>query len=639
MILAIQDVTCGRSPEFINQFHPLSTCHLFSFAISITFEASMFTLTRQIALRRVYSPHLVASLGQRHAGHYAPSRRFSFSSLGGTLALVGAGLSTAFFVERTVHADFPPAQKIIDSRNSDANNATPLSSLVRAYIVYTMCSFPPLVDAAPKLLEVLTSIPVIRNITETFVRVTFFDQFVGGETAQGTLPLLHSFREANKGVLFAYSIEVDANEANASNSPSKKKRQPIHKRCVDEMIRSVDVAADFEDSIVGRHTHDGRRTWVAIKMTALLPDAQSLIALSSHILATRPQAEPSIPFPGCSYPTDLNILDTDSSSRFLNDKDIVSLRELHSDLRRICLRARERGVKLIIDAEYSWYQPAIDAMQLALMREFNKVVSQNDESRPAVQPLIYGTFQAYLRRTPLHLAQSYRDAQANNYKLGVKLVRGAYHPHEVLAHEAVRLHGQHSLSISPDELPPVWTTKSETDRCYDECVKLLVGWVKEDLRRSTSTTSTSLGISIASWFGKKDKLKQSDYPNIGVLFGTHNWSSVKLILNELVTNGLAATENLGNQEEEPTLRLDDEVTERVTLGQLYGMSDELTSYIVRRTHSNSPMVIKYVPYGTLSETIPYLSRRAIENKSVLGDGHASEERARAGREIRTRIFG
>ncbi|KAJ3739841.1 hypothetical protein DFH05DRAFT_1513005, partial [Lentinula detonsa] len=72
----------------------------------------------------------------------------------------------------------------------------------------------------------------------------------------------------------------------------------------------------------------------------------------SHILATRPQVEPSIPFPGCPYPTDLNILDTESSSKFLNDKDIVSLRELHSDLRRICLRARERGVKLIIDAEY-----------------------------------------------------------------------------------------------------------------------------------------------------------------------------------------------------------------------------------------------------------------------------------------------
>ncbi|KAJ3866300.1 hypothetical protein EV359DRAFT_36935, partial [Lentinula novae-zelandiae] len=111
-----------------------------------------------------------------------------------------------------------------------------------------MCSFPTLVDAAPKLLKVLMGIPVVRNITETFVRVTFFDQFVGGDTAQGTLPLLSSFRAANKGVLFSYSIEVDENEATASNTSS------------------IDVAADFEDSIVGQHARSGRRTWVAIKL-------------------------------------------------------------------------------------------------------------------------------------------------------------------------------------------------------------------------------------------------------------------------------------------------------------------------------------------------------------------------------------
>ncbi|KAJ3763893.1 FAD-linked oxidoreductase [Lentinula raphanica] len=581
----------------------------------------MFTFTRQLALRRAYSFNVVAR-GQRHASYHArPRRSLRFAYLGGILAIAGAGVSAAFSLERTIQSDsnlpFVPQQ----SRDQQSSQTTSLRTLVRAYIVYSMCSFPTLIDAAPKLLNTLMGIPIVRNITETFVRVTFFDQFVGGDTAQGSLPLLYSFRAANKGVLFAYSIEVDENEA-TSNSSSKKKGQPVYKRCVDEMIRAIDVAADFEDHIVGKDTHNGRRTWVAIKMTALLPDAQALIALSSHILATRPQLEPSIPFPGCPHPTDLDIFSSQSTSKSLHTNDVASLRELYSDLRRICLRAQERGVKLIIDAEYSWYQPAIDAMQLALMREFNKSATENVGSRPSVQPLIYGTFQAYLRRraacsTPLHLAQSYHDAQLHNYSLGVKLVRGAYHPHEVLAHEAAKLQGQHSLSISPDVLPPVWTTKEETDRCYDDCVKLLVGWVKES---------------------NQSKSKHEDLPRIGVLFGTHNWSSVRLILSELHTNGLAEDQRVGN-EGEPVLKLDDEVTERVTLGQLYGMSDELTDYIVHRTRSNSPMVIKYVPYGSLLETMPYLSRRAIENKSVLGDGHAAEERRRAGREIWARVFG
>ena len=51
-----------------------------------------------------------------------------------------------------------------------------LASFVRAYTVYTICSVPALVDASPRLLSFLTSIPGIKQITEAFVRVTFFNQ-------------------------------------------------------------------------------------------------------------------------------------------------------------------------------------------------------------------------------------------------------------------------------------------------------------------------------------------------------------------------------------------------------------------------------------------------------------------------------
>lgn len=37
--------------------------------------------------------------------------------------------------------------------------------------------------------------------------------------------------------------------------------------------------------------------------------------------------------------------------------------------------------------------------------------------------------------------------------------------------------------------------------------------------------------------------------------------------------------------------------------------------------------------------MPYLSRRAIENKSVLGSGGAAEERRRALSEIKKQILG
>jgi len=41
-----------------------------------------------------------------------------------------------------------------------------------------------------------------------------------------------------------------------------------------------------------------------------------------------------------------------------------------------------------------------------------------------------GTYQAYLRRLPEHLDHAIKHAEENNYVLGVKLVRGAYHLQE-----------------------------------------------------------------------------------------------------------------------------------------------------------------------------------------------------------------
>jgi proline dehydrogenase len=84
------------------------------------------------------------------------------------------------------------------------------------------------------------------------------------------------------------------------------------------------------------------------------------------------------------------------------------------------------------------------------------------------------------------------------------------------------------------------------------------------------------------------------------------------------------------------------------------MSDTLTDRLATSVKTRAPFVMKYVPYGALSEVkharatcpqaidlfltlsrispyqvMPYLSRRATENKSVLGHGHAAEERKRA----------
>ncbi|KAJ7139227.1 FAD-linked oxidoreductase-like protein [Mycena epipterygia] len=546
-----------------------------------------------IRLSRTHGVRYASSTPPRTAGR----RRLALASGGITLGL-------ATLLNSKVHADAAtavaiPATQRGKSIPDDEAARSSFGTLVRTYVVYTMCSIPTLVDNAPWLLDTLTSIPGVRWITEAIVRVTFFDQFVGGDSAAETLPLLRTLRSANTGTLFAYSVEVDEAEAMAA-SGSGSSHKSANKAIVEEMVRCIDVAADFEDGLGAKQT--GRRTWVAVKITALLPDASALIRLSSHILSTRPPTSaPHVVFPGNPTSSDLDALYTPKAPKgSLSPADLTMLRELHADLETICARAQARGVRIIIDAEYSWYQPALDALTFALMRRFNAL------STPGTQPLVYATFQAYLRRTPAHLAHALRDAQKYRFALGVKLVRGAYHTHETAAHG-----GHTALSISPDAVSPVWENKADTDATYDACAGMLLDAVAADAARAGG--------------GRPQ--------GVGVLFGTHNWASCGKILAGLAARGLA----------EPTadgrLRVAERVGERVTFGQLYGMCDDLTQHLANQTEASAPMVIKYVPYGVLSEVMPYLSRRAIENKSVLGGGAAQAERDRAWNLLWSRVFG
>ena len=179
---------------------------------------------------------------------------------------------------------------------------------------------------------------------------------------------------------------------------------------------------------------------------------------------------------------------------------------------------------------------------------------------------------------PEYLEQSLIDAKAGNYALGVKLVRGAYHVQENAVYEkhfeAQKKAGGDSGKgkvvtpsknyFSEEPNPPVWSTKAETDLCYNTCVKMLIGSVAQDV----------------GFVGKDRSVKSSSGvrpPHVGILFGTHNSASCDLVLDSLVKYGLAKVESNGGRD---VIHIDNEVAERVTFGQLYGMfsSFRLFSY-------------------------------------------------------------
>lgn len=90
----------------------------------------------------------------------------------GAVAIAGLiGGSLLFYGQKPVYSDTRDDERYIVPRQP-----TPLSSLIRTYVVYTLCSMPTLVDWSPAILNTLLSIPGARQITEAGVRATFFSQ-------------------------------------------------------------------------------------------------------------------------------------------------------------------------------------------------------------------------------------------------------------------------------------------------------------------------------------------------------------------------------------------------------------------------------------------------------------------------------
>ena len=78
--------------------------------------------------------------------------------------------------------------------------------------------------------------------------------------------------------------------------------------------------------------------------------------------------------------------------------------------------AHERGVRLMVDAEHTYYQPAIRHITVhRLMPKYNMQL-----------PLIYNTQQCYLRSSFDDLLRDIAASEHYGYRFAIKTVRGAY---------------------------------------------------------------------------------------------------------------------------------------------------------------------------------------------------------------------
>ena len=112
----------------------------------------------------------------------------------------------------------------------------------------------------------------------------------------------------------------------------------------------------------------------------------------------------------------------------LNEEEIGQMKSVVRRASTLAECAQDRGVCLMIDAEQTYFQPAIRHMAVnVLMPEFN-----------LSSPVVYNTVQCYLRESETVLQVDLECSRLSGFCYGVKLVRGAYMEQErALATEKV----------------------------------------------------------------------------------------------------------------------------------------------------------------------------------------------------------
>ncbi len=226
------------------------------------------------------------------------------------------------------------------------------------------------------------------------VKATLFKQFCGGETDAECDATIQTLAQSGIGTILDYSVEGEHTEA------------------------GFDATANTVLSNIHRATTDNRISFAVFKTTGLAR-FELLEKLSSK-----------------------NTLTADEEAEVARVKERVE---------RICRAAFEGGVSVMVDAEESWIQDAIDALVLDMMRRYNRE-----------RPIVFNTIQLYRKDRLAFLKALFEQAEREGFHLGVKLVRGAYMEKE---RERAK-----SLGYSS----PIQETKAETDKDYNAAIDFCI---------------------------------------------------------------------------------------------------------------------------------------------------------------------
>lgn len=193
----------------------------------------------------------------------------------------------------------------------------------------------------------------------------------------------------------------------------------------------------------------------------------------------------------------------------LSEKEKEEWKRIQERYQTVCKKAFDNDVSLLIDGEESWMQDAADDLCEAMMQQFNKK-----------KPIVFNTLQCYRWDRLDYLKSQHKKAKEGGYKLGYKVVRGAY------------MEKENERALDKGYPTPICESKQATDDNFNAVMQYIL-----------------------------DNLE-----DISLFLGTHNELSSYMAIEEMNKKQLQTNDT------------------RIWFGQLYGMSDNISYNLAARNY-------------------------------------------------------
>jgi len=190
-----------------------------------------------------------------------------------------------------------------------------------------------------------------------------------------------------------------------------------------------------------------------------------------------------------------------SEKKELSDTEKAEWQRVINRFDQVCKKAYDLDVSLLIDGEESWMQDAADDLVEEMMLKYNKE-----------KAVVFNTLQLYRWDRLPYLKELQKRAEQKGFKIGVKVVRGAY------------MEKENERAAEKGYPTPICESKLATDINFDETVAYIIAHLD----------------------------------SISIFSGTHNEESCYKLIDLMSKNGI------------------EKDNASIWFGQLYGMSDHIS---------------------------------------------------------------